>query len=295
MKILFVAVFTPNSTNVSQSRGLENIGHKVYEYDFRFHRDKLGGNLQRDKDLIEHVKQLKPEIIVFSKADGINPFVIDECNKYSKTILWYMDALHNFNDNIIEKIKKVNSFVCGVPGVNLEALKYNANTFFVDQCYDEKHNFPVKDIVKDIDISFIGNTGDAIHGNRIPYINYLKEHFPTFKHFNNVFGLEHNNLVNRTKINLNFTPVDATGTSVRFHKILASKGLVMSLPWQGMETMFTPGKDFVAFNTPEELKEKIIYYLTHPKKADEIREQGYKTIQNSHPNKWAQNLINTIL
>ena len=69
----------------------------------------------------------------------------------------------------------------------------------------------------------------------------------------------------------------------------------MSLPWQGMETMFTPGKDFVAFNTPEELKEKIIYYLTHPKKADEIREQGYKTIQNSHPNKWAQNLINTIL
>jgi len=294
MNILFVAVFNPNSTNVSQSRGFRNIGHGVYEYDFRERRNQLGGDLQRDQDLIKCVEQLKPEVVVFSKADGINPSVIDECNKHSKTILWYMDALHNFNNNIIEKVKKVNSFVCGIPGVNLEAVKYNSNTFFVDQCYDEEFNFPITDITKDIDISFIGNVGPGIHGNRVPYINYIKEHFPTFRHFNNVFGLEHNNLINRTKINVNFTPTDATGTSVRFHKILASKGFIMSLPWTGMKDMFTPDKDFVVFNTPEEFKEKATYYLSHPEEMDKIREQGYQTIQNSHPNQWAKNLINTI-
>ena len=173
MDILFVAVFRPGSTNVSQSRGFKNIGNKVYEYDFRSQRDKLGGNTQRDLDLIEYVKQIKPQVIVFSKGDGIHPSVIEECNKYSKTVLWYMDALHNFNHNLIEKIKKVTSFACGVPGVNSEALKYNPNTFFVDQCYDEEFNFPIDGITKDIDISFIGNVGQGIHGNRIPYICLL--------------------------------------------------------------------------------------------------------------------------
>ena len=91
----------------------------------------MGGNTQRDLDLIEYVKQIKPQVIVFSKGDGIHPSVIEECNKYSKTVLWYMDALHNFNHNLIEKIKKGTSFACGVPGVNSEALKYNPNTFFV--------------------------------------------------------------------------------------------------------------------------------------------------------------------
>lgn len=295
MDILFVAVFTPNSTNVSQSRGFRNIGYEVYEYDFRLRRDKLGGNTQRDQDLIQCVKQLMPKVVVFSKADGIHPSVIDECNKYSKTILWYMDALHNFDNNLIEKLKKVTSFTCGIPGVNSKALEYNLNTFFVDQCYDEKLNFPIENITQDIDISFIGNIGNGIHSNRIPYINYIKTHFPTFKHFNNVFGLEHNKLVNRTKINLNFTPTDNTGTSVRFHKILASRGFIMSLPWNKMEDMFTPDKDFVTFSTPEEFKEKATYYLSHPEKMDKIREQGYKTIQKSHPNQWAKNIINTIL
>ena len=295
MDILFVAVFRPGSTNVSQSRGFKNIGNKVYEYDFRSQRDKLGGNTQRDLDLIEYVKQIKPQVIVFSKGDGIHPSVIEECNKYSKTVLWYMDALHNFNHNLIEKIKKVTSFACGVPGVNSEALKYNPNTFFVDQCYDEEFNFPIDGITKDIDISFIGNVGQGIHSNRIPYIKYTQNHFPTFKYFNNVFGLEHNNLVNRTEININFTPTDATGTSVRFHKILASKGFIMSLPWAGMEDMFTPGKDFIVFNTPEEFKLKSTYYLSHPQERDKIREHGYNTIQKSHPNNWAQNIINTIL
>ena len=63
-----------------------------------------------------------------------------------------------------------------------------------------------------------------------------------------------------------------------------------------METMFTPNKDFVVFNSPEELKEKITYYLSHPEEMDKIREHGYQTIQNtSHPNQWAKNIINTIL
>lgn len=295
INILFVAVFSQNSTNNSQSRGFTNIGCGVYEYDFRERLNILKSHNLRDKDLINCVKELKPQVVVFSKGDGISPKVIEECNKYSSTILWYMDALHNFDNNLIEKIKLVDSFSCGVPGVNLEAKKYTSKVHFVDQCYDEKLNFPMEHIEKDLDITFIGNVGSKIHGNRLPYINYIKSKHPTFTHFNGIYGLEHTKILNRSKINLNFTPIDATGSSVRLHKILATKGFLMTLPWDGMEDRFTPGEDFIVFTSPEDFSKKAKYYLEHPEERDKIREQGYQTIQNSHPNEWAKNIINTIL
>ena len=292
--IMFVAVFTSNSTNVSQSRGFRSEGYGVYEYDFRERLRILGSPNLRDKDLINCVKELSPQIVIFSKGDGISAKTIIECNKYSKTILWYMDAMHNFNQNLIEKIKVVDSFSCGVPGVNLEAKKYSPNVHFVEQCYDDEFNFPINEVVKDLDITFIGNVGSHIHSNRLFYINYLKQNHSLFSHFTGVYGLEHNNIVNRSKINLNFTPIDGTGSSVRLHKILASQGFLMTLPWIGMEKSFTPGKDFVVFTSLKDLKEKTNYYLSNPQERDKIRKHGYRTIQSSHPNMWAKNIINTL-
>ena len=69
----------------------------------------------------------------------------------------------------------------------------------------------------------------------------------------------------------------------------------MTLPWEGMESSFTPGKDFAVFTSPEDFYEKALYYLNHPEERDEIRENGYKTIQSSHPEMWAQNIINTLI
>ena len=288
MTMLFVAVFTPNSTNIHQSRGLKEAGHDVIEYDFRTHSNP-------NKDIISLTQSLNPDVVLFSKANNIHFSVIDECNKYSKTILWYMDALHNFNNELIDKVKRCTSFVCGVEGVVKEASKYSKNVHFVQQCYDENLNYKT-DIVQDINISFIG-TNDAIpiHSNRQPYINYLRNNFNTFTPFSGVFGEAHNVVVNRTKINLNFTPTDKTGTSVRLHKILGAGGFLMTTPWDDMEKSFTPGKDFVVFNSQEELKEKIEYYLTHTEEREAIKLHGNNTIQKCLPKQWAIETIETIL
>ena len=44
--------------------------------------------------------------------------------------MWYMDAMHNFDSELREKIKRCDYFFCGVEGVIPHGLKHNTQTFF---------------------------------------------------------------------------------------------------------------------------------------------------------------------
>jgi hypothetical protein len=293
MKIIFVAVFSPNSTNVSQSRGFKENGVNVIEFDYRSIAVKLGSMTKRDDKLIELCKNEKPDLVVFSKCNMMHYRVVDEINKVSKTCMWYMDAMHNFNEELIQKSKRVNYFISGVEGVTDFATKHCPNTIFVNQCPDDKMNFMLENITYKDDISFIGSSDSSkIHNNRRSYINFLRSNFNNFRHYNGVYGLEHNKIVNETKINLNFSPTDSTGVSVRLYKILASGGFLMTTPWNGIENTFKIDEDIVVFNDENELKEKINFYLNNEDKRNNIRLNGYKKVVEYLPINWAKKIIN---
>jgi len=93
MKIIFAAVFSPQSTNVSQSDGFKKNNCEVIEFNYRVIAGKIG-DYERDKQLVELCEKEKPDVVVFSKCNEIMSWVIDECNKHSKTVLWYMDPLN---------------------------------------------------------------------------------------------------------------------------------------------------------------------------------------------------------
>ncbi len=293
MNILFVAVFTPNSTNVSQSRGFQQIGCGIYEYDYRDRLAQLYGNVdKRDDDLINTVEKLRPDVVIFSKCNNMHYRVIDECNKYSKTILWYMDALNNFDGELIEKIKRVNLFVNGIEGVVSEGLKYNDNTIFIEQCPDEKMNFKSDASDYKYDTTFIGNLnpGSGTHSDRLKYRNEVG-----FTHFDNVYGLEHNEVVNQTRINLNFAHTSTNGASVRVMKILAAGGFLLTTPWNGIDKTFIVGEHLDVFTTPEELKEKITYYLEFKNEREDIAKNGYKLVQDNYmPKHWAKRILDYV-
>ena len=112
------------------------------------------------------------------------------------------------------------------------------------------------------DISFIGSIDNSkIHNNRGRIVKTLSETFDGFRHHNGVFGLEHNEIVNQSKINLNFAPTDATGASVRVYKILASGGFLMTTPWVGLEETFTPNENIIVFEDEKDLIEKCEYSI----------------------------------
>ena len=290
MKVLFVAVFTPNSTNVSQSRGFKQNGCDVYEYDYRQRLADLGNNItKRDDDLINEVNNFKPELVIFSKCNQMHYRVVDECNKVSKTCMWYMDSTDNFNNELIEKIKRCSYNVVGIPGMVHHFKKFNEKSYFVDQCPDEKMNFMLNDFQYKNDVVFIGNINSITHSDRRRYLQSV----PMIKHVNNVNGLEHNRMVNETKININFSHTDGNGASVRIYKILASGGFLMTTPWveDYMESSFTPGEDFIVFNNEIELKESINYYLKNENERNKIRLSGYNKVQEYLPKYWAKKII----
>jgi len=282
MKILFVAVFSYNSTNVSQADGFRKNGCEVIEFNYREIAGKVG-NHERDKQLVALCEVEKPDAVVFSKCNEIYSWVVDECNKHSKTVLWYMDPLNgNFNYALQEKIKLCTYTFCALQEPLREAKKIGGDkVFFLHEGYDHTSNYPV-DIQYRYNYSFIGDA----RGNRKKYVDALK--IPLIQ---NAYGKEHSEAVCSTKINLNFTE---GGTSDRTYKVLASKGFLLTEPWNGMENDFIVSEDLDIFTNIDELRNKIDFYLKNDDKRLKIAEHGYQTVQKFDRINWAKEIINKI-
>lgn len=281
-RILFIAVFNPQSTNVSQADGFRKNGCEVIEFNYRVIASKIG-NDERDKKLVDLCKEKKPDAVVFSKCNEIKSWVVSECNKYSKTILWYMDPLNqNFNQSLIKKIMLCNLMFCALQEPYKKAMEIGGNKIhFLQEGFDHTANFPV-DVPYEYDYSFIGNP----RGWRMKYVQALN--IPIIQ---NAYGKEHSKAVSETKINLNFTD---GGTSDRTYKVLASKGFLLTEPWKNMEDDFENGEDLDIFNNIDELREKINYYLKHEDERLKIAEQGYQTVQKFDRINWAKKIIKNI-
>lgn len=279
MKIIFVAVFNYNSTNVSQADGFRKNGAEVIEFNYREIAAKYG-NQKRDEILIRLCWEEKPDAVVFSKCNEISYRVISECNRVSKTILWYMDPLNsNFNSSLIEKIKLCTYTFCALREPFKKAQKIGGEkVLFLHEGYDHTSNYPV-DVPYKYDYSFIGDA----RGNRKKYVNALN-----ISLIQNAYGIEHSEAVCSTKINLNFTE---GGTSDRTYKVLASKGFLLTEPWENMEDDFIVGKDLDIFTNIDELREKIDFYLKNEKIRFQIAEHGYKTVQKFDRINWAKKII----
>lgn len=267
MKIMVVGVFNANSTNNGIANGFENNDHEVIRYNYRAQAKKLGR--ARDTEIITICHKERPDLVFFCKCNGVHIDVIHQCKKVSKTFIWYMDPLNgNYNSELKEKILHCTGAGLAKYEVFLLARQLNYNSFFLIEGFDPAWDYPIE-IPKQYDVSFIG----ALYGERskyrqVPGINFLKGKFNT----------EHAKAVSSSKINLNFT--NQGGPSDRAYKILAAKGFLLSEPYPYMEKYgLTPGQDFVIFNSVEDLKKKINYYLINEEKRNKIAHQGYKTVQ----------------
>ena len=144
MKIIFAAVFNPNSTNVSQADGFRKNGCDVIEFDYR-EIAKKEGDYERDNQLAQLCYQEKPDAVVFSKCNEIMGWVVDECNKHSKTVLWYMDPLNsNFSQSLIDKIKRCTLTFCALQEPLKKAKEIGGDkVFFLQEGYDQLTNYPI--------------------------------------------------------------------------------------------------------------------------------------------------------
>jgi len=134
---------------------------------------------------------------------------------------------------------------------------------------------------RSIPVSFIGSTG-SYRNVRTKYLNFLKENeidlYHTGGQLEHLVSLErYADILRQSKISLNFS-FSVPGThqlKARVFEILFSGALLMEDENSETKQYFTPMVDYVAFDSKEDLLEKIRYYLNHEDERQEIAYNGY--------------------
>ena len=286
MKILFIGVFTENSTNVWQTRGFEELGWTVIRFDYRKIAEEIGIK-ERDKMLVEICKKEIPTITLFAKCNIMDVKVLEQCYWSTESIvLWMPDGIGSVDDELISKIKISNHVFCASPEVIVKVKKYCKSIHKLHGGYDSNVHRPIN-VLQTRDVCFIGK----VHGYCVPYRQELWQE-TKFEIVNGVYAANHSKVVSETKINLALS--DGNGMSNRIFKLLAAKGFVLANPWLEMDNDFTPGKDFDVFHSADELKSKIQFYLENKNKREEIAEYGYQTVQQYNELSFAKKIIEVV-
>ncbi len=275
IKVLFFGVFSENSTNISQANAFEKNGCKVIRHDFR-----ANSQLPADEGY---------DLIFYSKCNELG---IDAITKYSGIkCLWYMDPLNgNYSQSFINKLRMVDFACFALYKPWQDSRHYNTPCYLIEEGFDPDVDTNFNDVLSNdpekwfkkvepfkYDVSFIGNLYDEKRKK------YHKEiGFDLIK----CSRLEHPIKVKQSRINLNFTD---GGTSDRAYKIMAVEGFLLSESWPGCP--FIDGEEFVSFDSPKDLKEKIKYYFEETIEWIIIFTRGYLAVQKYSRTNWAKRIL----
>lgn len=116
---------------------------------------------------------------------------------------------------------------------------------------------------------------------------YTPNPTPQYQHIKNmgtVHYMQEMPLVFRhSRINLNITLRSiANGIPLRAMDIMGAGGFLLSNHQNDFSMHFTEGEDYVSYDSPEDMMEKIDYYLQHDKERQMIAANGYHKVSREH-------------
>lgn len=119
---------------------------------------------------------------------------------------------------------------------------------------------------------------------------------PNVKRFPEVYHEEAYKIFYSSKINLNMTLRSIeSGIPLRVFDIMSVGGFVLSNWQEEMTELFEEDKEIVLFKTPEEMIEKIDYYLAHENERVRIGINGYQKIKSCYTYEHQLNKLISIL
>lgn len=231
----------------------------------------------------------------------------EEWEKYRSDIC-FIGSLYNEKDRRYDEIAKLppylKGYVDGLVNAQLNVYGYN---FIPDSLDDEMvkafknhfqwelikgYNCDDRMVVADM---YLGSYCSAIDRRRT--LQSLAQHFPvviyTDSDVSDLQGVENRGLADSismmpqifhcSKINLNITSKTIrSGISLRVFDVLANKGFLITNYQPELYDYFTPGEDFVVYESQADLIEKVEYYLNHEEERQAIAQHGYETLKTYH-------------
>jgi len=148
------------SSNIWMASSFKRFGFEVIPINYRTIIGEYGKSFFESyvKDILI---KYKPQITVFCKCNGVNPNLITECNKYTRTWLWFMDSYKVAEQapEIVEHAKNSIFSSCTSPiTVDYFHNKGVQNCYHIYEGIDINVHKPVPPIHKyKADISFVGS------------------------------------------------------------------------------------------------------------------------------------------
>ncbi len=291
------------------SNGLIRNGHNVYNFSDRDRSrssilGKLNNNLHVQKELLETIKNYKPDLIVLGHADRINLNTLEEIrkkNKYIKIIEWNVDNLHL--DNTRKKLLQRSKYLDGIFSTTADeqiaqCVSNNFISFFpniVDSTVENLKIFEQTSHPKDVffALSHGVGTGKLRKKNtlkekkdpRVKFMDSLKKklHNVNFNFFgmNGIQPVWASNFDRNIKdcymgICLQRRPLLKYGLSDRIVQYLGNGLMVFIENETQYYDILKPNDEAVYFDSIEDLSEKIKFYKQNKYKAIQIAHNGHK-------------------
>jgi spore maturation protein CgeB len=250
----------------------------------------------------------KPDLMFCSRTKELTEQVAQIKRKFSTavTCMWNVDTRASIDEwsHLYPLIKLCNYYFVVDAEFIPQWKELNRNTFWLPQgLQNEVYKKPgmITDADRSkysCDISFAGSYVN-FHGEfRPPFVNAVVAAGVNFKRWGckgtiKIYNERHNKMVSLSKINLAMSgwPNNVKYTSVRNYKILGAGGFMLEFCRERLYEIF-PEDTLRCYTSPEDLVEKVHYWLDHEEERKEIAERGHAWV---HANATYTHRIKTAL
>tara|TARA_Y100000310_G_C20684541_1_gene818125 strand:- start:1854 stop:2819 length:966 start_codon:yes stop_codon:yes gene_type:complete len=283
---------------------LEKLNHEVIYFNYRklnFDKFRVGNKLL-NKFILSKVLDANPDILIVIKGESIIPGVIDKISKNGvKTINWTLDDPFG-KDYIFNKLNNISEydyFFVFDPFYLSELKELNQKSFYLPCAADplnvHRMIIPLNEREYTYDVSFVGSYEKDRQELFSKLLNFdfnlwgpvwskkINKKLKPYYHNEFIKGREMVSIFNKTKINLNLqAPQGLQSMNLRTFELPATQSFQLCDSKKELPSLFRIGKEIVVYDTSEELKDKIEYYLSNPSERNKIVEAGYKRVLKEH-------------
>ncbi|MBF91747.1 MAG: hypothetical protein CMP34_02950 [Rickettsiales bacterium] len=266
---------------------------------FEFYCDLESKRMGYLNKLIKKIIYIDPDIILFNEYSDniINGFyhpsqnVLKKLKPYVKSkflILWYDTCSDSFFYKNLKPKFDIFDFHVIVENPEKKLIGIKEHEFkkllFLYPIPNPNELYKI-DVPKNIDVSFLGQI-DSYREYRKIFIEKLNKeklsnsdldiYISTNQKANFLTHIEYANILNRSKISINFSKsVHFDQLKGRIWEILLSGSLLLETKNTQTDTLLVDGKEYVSFTNEENMINKIRYYLMNDVEREKIALNGY--------------------
>ena len=261
--------------------------------------------------LLDECEAVQPDVFMTIKGIGVSRAVLEKIRAAgTKTVMFYPDVHFNHGGVSTDSFDGYDHFVTTksfqMPWLEARlpagraayvphgysflthvptCLEVGENDYRFDVLYAGSHS-PYKQQWLENLVPLGGDLDIAIAGSRWNDVNFHRD-FSKIKMLGILENVSYAEAIQRSRINiaLHFGPVENGWqdlVSTRTFEIPACNGFMLHIDSDEVREFFMPGKEIDVFSSPEELKDKIAFYLSHPELREKMKSRAHERCKIEH-------------